>query len=88
MKSSTQMTLTEIEYLVHVHEWLTEKERREMFLYLAQIRSGIDLIIQRASTLTNLNWGHRATATTARKLRYEKKNPSQKGVWQGQVLVA
>jgi hypothetical protein len=49
MKPANEMTLGEIEYLVHAHEWLNEKERRDMFLCLAQIRSGVTLITQRAT---------------------------------------
>ena len=47
MKVPNEMTLVEIELIIHQHEWLTEHERRQMFLLLANVRSCTEQIIQR-----------------------------------------
>lgn len=48
MKPITDMTLGEIEFLVHVHEWTNENERRLMFIELGLIKSKLEMICQRA----------------------------------------
>lgn len=49
MKPTEEMTIGEIEYLVHIHEWLSEDERKDMFATLAKMRAAVNLIIQRAA---------------------------------------
>lgn len=44
MKSINQMTLDEIHYLIHVHEFASENERRAMFNALADMRSMAEMI--------------------------------------------
>jgi hypothetical protein len=51
LKNPREMTLGEIEYLLHVHEWLTENERREMWLAFADITSKVNMILQRIKAM-------------------------------------